>query len=220
MVPDTLAANDEPASEVSGQKETTVPLAASSSSTQIVNYTTRTSPPSQDTQVNNLFLARPGKKAREYFIQIGNLLSPAMANDQVYENYGLLLGFAPGILKLLKGDHQSTTTARAIVRQLFPVNVRQEITKDDFKDERRQHIPGKLDLISLQKENCSSNVFTMQYSNINDADLVRLLHSDEQYEKYKINEAINDPFRSCRFAKNQILYVKTEVQDAEEEQDK
>ncbi|CAF1058654.1 unnamed protein product [Didymodactylos carnosus] len=51
-----------------------------------------------------------------------------MANDQVYENYGPLLGLAPRILKLLKGDHQSTT-ARAIVRHLFPVNVRQEMRR-------------------------------------------------------------------------------------------
>ncbi|CAF4274063.1 unnamed protein product [Didymodactylos carnosus] len=119
---------------------------------------------------------RPNTEAANYILQLGNVLAPKSVEQEVNDKYGTLLGIDPGVLRMLKEETQTLTT-RAIVRHLFPRNLRDSMKSDDFDDHRRSAIH----------------------------DYVKLIHSGEIYKKYKINEAINGVFRSSRYAKKQSV---------------
>ncbi|CAF1566568.1 unnamed protein product [Didymodactylos carnosus] len=81
-------------------------------------------------------------------------------------------------------DAGQTLSARAIVRQLFPINVRQVMSRGDFNDPRRGFIH----------------------------EFLKLVHPTEDYDKYRVNEAINGVFRSTRHST--ALKVAAEKEDA------
>ena len=79
-----------------------------------------------------------------------------------------------------------TKTARAIVRAYYPPSARMNFNTDDLTPEFRQAIRGKFLLIILR----SKYIFILDYVNI--------FHEMECLTDGKINESINNVFRSAK----------------------
>lgn len=127
----------------------------------------------------------------KYFVRIGEILNDSHeSNDTEGDklvNICEKLGMNEEQLDRLQKSN-GTKTARSIIRSLYPPDTRMNISHDDIEPDIRHAIHGTLTTSCFILYFCFSSV----------SDYVQIYHGIEGLREGRVNESINNVFRSAK----------------------